>query len=75
MGLSWSRHKLHPVISTLSAHELKKETHYYIKLHLGKLCSFLTNLTFFQAVLKYCAIALQAAVEEKLRTVQKRIVF
>jgi len=59
MGLSWSRHKLHPVISTLSAHELKKETHYYIKLHL--------------AVLKYCAIALQAAVEEKLRIVDDYI--
>ena len=32
-------------------------------------------MTFFQAVLKYCAIALQAAVEEKLRKVQIWIVF
>jgi hypothetical protein len=53
MGVSWSRHKLHPVVSTLSAHEHRKETHYFIKL--------------YSAVLKYCAIALQAAVEEKLR--------
>merc|ERR1719192_328102 len=52
MGLSWSRHKLHPVISTLSSHEWRKETQYFIKLHLG--------------VLKYCAHALQAAVESKL---------
>ena len=40
-------------MSTLSAHEHRKETHYFIKL--------------YSAVLKYCAIALQAAVEEKLR--------
>ena len=60
MGVSWSRHKLHPVLSTLSTHEHRKETHYFIKL--------------YSAVLKYCAIALQAAVEEKLRqnTIKQR---
>ena len=48
------------MVSTLSAHEIRKETHYFIKL--------------YSAVLKYCAIALQAAVEDKLRmnTIKQR---